>query len=237
MQTRDDHAARHRTGRRASRVRRGRGRPLARSVAVAVLGGCLALTGCGKDQASQPAGQLGAGAGDPAAGAPATTAAPGATEPVLQLPAGLKLVFEPRQTGDPVKDAILADNEHLIKAFYQAVDRGNPADPVFGRYATGAAAAVWGRWVQDFKKGGWTATGTDRYFDRIVQVQGPGRAGVAFCQDQRFVYSKVKKTGQVLRTTPSANSYVLYQTVVEKNASGVWQTTRTISQRGAQQCR
>jgi hypothetical protein len=215
----------------------GAGRRSLARVAAAALAGCLALagSGCTKDQPPQPAGRL--GSAEPAARAPATTATPSRPEPVLRLPAGLKLVFEPEQTGDPVKDAILADNEHLIKAFYQAVDRGNPADPVFGRYATGTAAAVWGRWVAEFKQGGWTATGTDRYFDRVVQLEGPGRAGVSFCQDQRFVYSKVKSTGQVLRTRPSANSFVLYQAVVEKSRSGIWQTTNTISQRGAQRCR
>ncbi|MEU5629257.1 hypothetical protein [Streptomyces tendae] len=48
--------------------------------------------------------------------------------------------------------------------------------------------------------------------------------------------SKDRKTGKVAKTPVTKNSYVQYNTRLDKNADGVWQTSQILSTRGAAQC-
>jgi hypothetical protein len=202
--------------------------------AVAAAAAALLLAACGKGGTSQPAGNLGApGTTQPAS----ASTAPPAPEPVFHLPPGVRLVFEDDKTGDAVKDAVVADAERLIKAVDQAIGRADPVDPALRTYAVGDGAVAWGSDVRLFKRLGHTVTGTDRYYRWTVTMSTPRRAVVDFCEDQRYVYDQVIKTGKVLKTTPSLNSFLWYGTVFERSPSGVWQNVRRVVKRGAAQCR
>ncbi len=94
------------------------------------------------------------------------------------------------------------------------------------------AAAIW---VDKFKKANLGITGTIRYYDRTVTLDGKA-ASVLFCADESKGYAKDLKTNKPKVTTPSDEDFILYNTRLEKNGNGVWQTTRIVSTAGAKQC-
>ncbi|MFI1356777.1 hypothetical protein ACH4TV_24830 [Streptomyces sp. NPDC020898] len=61
-------------------------------------------------------------------------------------------------------------------------------------------------------------------------------AGVSFCADESKAYNKDRKTGQVDKSPADNDSYVLYNTRLEKSEQGVWQTTSGTSVRGSKTC-
>ncbi|MFF8946513.1 hypothetical protein ACF1A5_30435 [Streptomyces sp. NPDC014864] len=63
-----------------------------------------------------------------------------------------------------------------------------------------------------------------------------GSAALTFCADETKGYGKDKKTKKIDKTPPTKDSYVFYNTRLDKNADGVWQTSQIISTRGATQC-
>ena len=79
-------------------------------------------------------------------------------------------------------------------------------------------------------------TGEARYYDRNVTLKNKNTALLSFCADESKGFSKDKKTGKADKTPVTKNSYVLYNTRLEKNSSGTWQTSQIISTRGAAQC-
>jgi hypothetical protein len=78
--------------------------------------------------------------------------------------------------------------------------------------------------------------GTTRFFDRKATFATDGSAAVIYCSDETKAFLKDRKTGKVDNSPNDANSYVLYNTRLEKNAQGIWQTVSVVSDRGASQC-
>ncbi|MFJ8188676.1 hypothetical protein ACIQ8D_02575 [Streptomyces sp. NPDC096094] len=201
----------------------------------------LTLSACGSDDSSSSDKDEIAGAdtgsnpsASPSPSASSTTA--GSGRPEIKLPSDLKLVFEDTETGDPVKDAVLADNAERMRAVDAAIAGTDPKGEAVGFYNTGKALEAAVSWVAQFEKANATLTGEARYFDRKVNLKGETSAVLTFCADESKGFSKDKKTGEVAKTPVTKNSYVLYNTRLDKNADGVWQTSQIISTRGADQC-
>jgi hypothetical protein len=211
------------------------------STAVAGLAAALLLTGCGD-------GDGGAKAASKASSVPTTTgasasASPSASastssdgRPKITLPSDVTLTFEGGRTGNAVKDAVLADSAEMTRAVDAAIAGTDPKGEAMGYYTTGKALEASVSWVAQFKKADVTITGIVRYYDRKVTLKSKTAAVLTYCGDESKGFSKEKKTGKVNRTPVTKDSYVTYNTRLDKNSDGVWQTSQIISTRGAAQC-
>jgi hypothetical protein len=191
-----------------------------------------AVIGGGSSSAS------GASSTPPTAPTTATSAAPSPTtssEPAFKLPADYALNIDPDTTGDPVKDAILADNARFFKAVLEAMASGNAKDPLLLTYlAPGAAAYYWQGGITAERAKGLTVTGTDHLYKRTVDIKGPAQADVSVCEDQGKAFDKEIATGKVHVTPVTDNSYVLYFFGVQKASNGIWQVVYTQTHRNDQ---
>lgn len=160
----------------------------------------------------------------------------GARGPVIDLPSDLHYTFSPEKTGDPVKDAILYDDEQLIKATDLAIAHRNAMDPAYRFYSEGPAAAAGEQWIKWFVDHKQRTTGTYRVFDRQVDVQKNESAELTYCTDEGKAFDKDLRTGKVDITPVTKNSYVLYGVTLRKNSKGVWVAESITSTRGAAQC-
>ncbi|RPE43465.1 hypothetical protein EDD90_6668 [Streptomyces sp. Ag109_O5-1] len=214
-------------------------RPRLLTTATAGVAVALLLAGCGGGGGSSKANDKIAGAdtGSSAPGSPSTSAS--ATEPgrpKITLPSDMTLTFEGGQTGDAVKDAVLADGAERARAEDAAITGTDPKGAGLAYYNTGKALEATLSWVAQFKKANVTITGVVRYYDRKVTLKSKTSAILTFCGDESKGFSKNKKTGKINKTPVNKDSYVSYNTRLDKNSDGVWQTSQIISIRGAAQC-
>lgn len=202
------------------------------ALAIATL---LLLTACGgsddggsddKIDASKPSSS--------ASESPAEAETPG--RPEIKLPADAKNVFEDTETGDPEKDAVLADNEAWVNAVDDAILSGEESTDAVRFYTDGVAFGPTVEYIEGWVQEGDTWVGTARYFDRKVTLNEDGSAAVIYCIDESNAFVKDGKTGEVDRSAATKNAYVLYNTRLEKNKEGVWKTINALSERGANQC-
>ncbi|MET7762334.1 hypothetical protein ABZS71_09905 [Streptomyces sp. NPDC005393] len=197
----------------------------------------LALTACGSDSKSGDDKEIdGAKKATQSASPGASPPDDGIQRPKITFPGDVQHVFEGRTTGDPKKDAVLADNERNILAEDDAIIRGDAKSPALKFYNQGEALIGAFDWVQKYLDADLTFTGTIRYFDRRVTLVGDNKASLAYCGDESKAYNKNRKTKKVDKAAPSADSYVLYNSRLVKNDKGVWQTTKLISKRGDRAC-
>ncbi|MET7454714.1 hypothetical protein ABZT03_23040 [Streptomyces sp. NPDC005574] len=89
--------------------------------------------------------------------------------------------------------------------------------------------------MAEFERAGATLAGEARYYDRKVTLNGKASAVLTFCADESKGWSKGRKTMEIARTPVTGNSYVLYNTRLDRDSDGVWQTSQIISTRGAAQ--
>jgi hypothetical protein len=167
---------------------------------------------------------------------PSATAPSAAGRPTITFPADAKDVFEDQHTGDATKDAVLADNAQWVESLDDAIFRGTTGTQALGFYATGMGVDKSVTYVHGFLSKNYTWQGTVRFFDRKVTLLSSGTAAVIYCSDESKGFLKDRKTGKIDNTPTTADSYVLYNTQLKKNAQGVWQTDNMLSDRGAKQC-
>jgi hypothetical protein len=199
----------------------------------------LTLSACGSDDSSKSKDNdkiAGADAGGAGTASPTESAPQAAGRPEIKLPSDLTMSFEGGKTGDAVKDAVLADNAERMRSVNAAIAGTDPKAEALNFYNTGRALEAAAVWVDKFKKANLGITGTIRYYDRTVTLDGGKAASVVFCADESKGYAKDLKTNKPKVTTPSDEDFILYNTRLEKNSDGVWQTTRIVSTAGAKQC-
>ncbi|MDQ1038312.1 hypothetical protein QFZ75_004728 [Streptomyces sp. V3I8] len=200
----------------------------------------LTLSACGgggdsdEDKANDKI--AGADTGTEKSASPSASPVDSSDRPKITLPPDLKLTFETTKTGDAVKDAVLADNAERMRAVDAAITGTDPEGEALAYYNTGKAREAALTWVQQFKDANASLTGEARYYDRKVTLKGKTTALLTFCADESKGFSKDKKTGKADKTPVTKNSYVLYNTRLDRNSEGTWQTSQIISTRGAAQC-
>ncbi|MFC7896369.1 hypothetical protein [Streptomyces sp. NPDC057381] len=202
----------------------------------------LLLSGCGGsdsggsgDSGKDEIAGADTGAESPASPSPTVTD-DGIDRPEVSLPEGDNLSFEPETTGDAKTDAVLKDNAEYLRAIDEAIGKQNPKSEAVAFYSKDAAYLGSVEWISGFVKDGVTVTGTVRYFDRKVTFSEDGSAGLVYCADESKGYTKDVKSGKVNVTEASKDSYVLYNDRLRKNDKGVWQTTKSTSERGSEVC-
>ncbi|MEU7603079.1 hypothetical protein [Streptomyces sp. NPDC041003] len=159
-----------------------------------------------------------------------------AGRPKITLPADFKNEFEGWTTGDPVKDALLSDISQRINATDAAIASDEAESAAIPFYYKGEALLGASTWIAKLKNDGLTPTGSARYFNPKIEMFNETSAGVGYCSDEGKAFAKERKTGKVLTTPVTDNSYVTYRIRVDKNPQGVWQTTQLVSQRGDKKC-
>lgn len=199
----------------------------------------LTLSACGSDD-DDPAKDSDkiAGAdtgGEKSASPSASTSDPGG-RPTITFPSDAKNVFEGGKTGDPTKDAVLADNAFSVNSVDEAIFKGSTDTKALGFYNAGKALSSSITYAQRYIDDNDTWTGVTRYFNRKVTLSGDNKAYVTYCSDESKSYIKSKKTGKVDKSPASSDSYVLYNAALTRNAKGIWQTTDLVSERGATPC-
>jgi hypothetical protein len=214
-------------------------RPTLLAVLTLTAAAALALSACGggdSDSSKDSDKVAGAEAGNEESASPSASASPAVGRPTIKLPSDVTMTFEDGKTGDAVEDAVLADSAERMRAVNASIAGTDPKDEALGFYNTGKALEAALTWVGKFKDANLGITGKVRYYDRTVTLDGGKTASVVFCADESKGYAKDLKTNKPKVTTPSDDDFILYNTRLEKNSDGVWQTTRIVSTAGAKQC-
>ncbi|WKX70962.1 hypothetical protein [Streptomyces sp. XD-27] len=207
------------------------------SLAALLTAASLALTACGGDSKSDGKDKIDGAKNTPTAAAPTTTApGDGIKRPEIKLPGDVKNVFEPKQTGDPKQDAVLADNERAINSIDEAITKGKGDHLGLKFYSKGSALVEATRYIQSFYAADTTFVGVTRYYDRKVTFVKDGAAVVTYCGDESKAYSKDRKTKKVTKASPSPSDYTFYSERMEKNKLGVWQSSNVISEEASKKC-
>ncbi|MEU6125763.1 hypothetical protein [Streptomyces sp. NPDC047123] len=203
-------------------------RPTLVAAAAMTVAAVLSLSACGSDEGESKDNDkiAGADSGDKKRDSPSPKSPDdGIDRPEIRLPKGVKSVFEGRKTGDPKKDAVLADNERRLDSIIEAVTVDAKEHPALKFYSSGDALLTAADYIQGFQEKNKSYVGTLRYYDRKVTFLKEGVAAVSYCEDGTKTYPKDLKTGEVDRSIPeSADDYGFYNTRMKKNAEGVWQT-------------
>ncbi|MFE9942105.1 hypothetical protein [Streptomyces hirsutus] len=204
------------------------------ALTLSACGGSGSDEGSAKDKDSDKI--AGADTGSEKSASPSASASGSGGRPEIDFPSDAKNVFEGQKTGDPTKDAVLADSALSVNSIDEAIFKGNTDTKALGFYNTGKALSSSITYAQRYIDGNDTWTGETRFFKRKVTLSGDSKAYVTYCSDESKSYIKSKKTGEVDRSPATSNSYVLYSTKLVKNADGVWQTADIVSKRGAEAC-
>ncbi|MEV6196076.1 hypothetical protein AB0M19_27175 [Streptomyces sp. NPDC051920] len=196
----------------------------------------LSACGGGGDKPEANGKIAGGDTGSKKSAAPSASATQPTGRPRIELPSDVTLTFEGSKTGDDIKDAVLADSAENMRAVDAAITGTDPKGEAIGYYNTGKALEAALTWVDQFKDAGSTLTGEARYYDRTVTLKSKTYALLTFCADESKGYTKDKKTNKVNKTPVTKNSYVFYNTRLDKNSDGVWQTSQIVSVRGSDHC-
>ncbi|MGW7085918.1 hypothetical protein ACWGH2_20845 [Streptomyces sp. NPDC054871] len=201
----------------------------------------LLLTACGsggddkpKDNDKINGADQGGETKEPAS--PSASEGGGAKRPDMTLPKDVTETFANWKTGDATKDAVLADAGHAQTAVTYSITQGNADEPALGFYQDGDALVGSAQWVKSVIDSGSTFHGKVRYFAPKVSLIGKDAASVVYCSDESKAFNKNRKTNKVTKTPVTDNSYVTYSTRLDKNAQGIWQTTKLQSKRGDKTC-
>ncbi|KAF3467258.1 hypothetical protein [Streptomyces sp. Tu 3180] len=199
----------------------------------------LTLSACGSDEDSAAKDNdkiAGADTGGEKSASPSPSASDSGGRPKITFPSDAKNVFEGGKTGDPTKDAVLADSALSVNSVDEAIFKGTTDTKALGFYNTEKALSSSITYAQRYIDGNDTWIGVTRYFNRKVTLSSDSKAYVTYCSDESKSYIKSKKTGKVDKSPATSDSYVLYNTVLTKNTDGVWRTTDIVSKRGAEEC-
>ncbi|MFJ8308951.1 MULTISPECIES: hypothetical protein [unclassified Streptomyces] len=200
--------------------------------------GALLLTGCGGDSKGADSKKIagsdsGSSSASPSAPAPAAVA----DRPKIAMPSDVKHVYEGGKTGDPVKDAVLADNAQNLEAIDAAITGDQTsAEPALKFYNKDKALIAVSAYIKPFYDEGRSFVGTTRYYQRQVTVKDT-TATLSYCADATQTYPKDRKTGKVDRSVAgSASDYTFFTEQLQKNDKGVWQSVGITSGPGAKKC-
>jgi hypothetical protein len=205
----------------------------------------LLLTACGggDDKSSNNDKIAGAGQGSETPKASAqSSGAPAEDKPDgvdLSLPKDVNLVFDWDKPKNKNEAAAMDDAANFLRAIYQGVDKRTAKDAALTAYATGDGLHYAEVQINEWIKGGWTATGTRRHYNATTRSAPNGSSvEVAFCADTGKFYGKEIKTGKVLKTKPSIKDFDYYKIIMVKfpTDEALWQASKVFVETKAKQC-
>jgi hypothetical protein len=220
-------------------------RPLPVAVALTVTAALL-LTACGSGDDKSSDNDKIAGA-DQGAETPKESASPSGAPAEdkpdgvdVSLPKDMNLVFDWDKPEDKNEAAAMDDAANFLRAIYRGVGKRTTKDAAVTAYATGEGLHYAQVQINEWIKGGWTATGTRRHYEATTRSAPNGKSvEVAFCADTGKFYGKEVKTGKVLKTEPSLKDFGYYKVVMVKfpTGDGLWQASKVFVETSAERCR
>ncbi|WP_461065716.1 hypothetical protein [Streptomyces pseudoechinosporeus] len=220
-------------------------RPLPVAAALAATAALL-LTACGSGDDSSKENDKIAGADTGAETpkeSPEPSAAPAEDKPDgvdVSLPKDMNLVFDWDKPEKENEAAAMDDAANFLRAIYRGVDKRTSNDAAVVAYATGDGLHYAEVQINEWIKGGWTATGTRRHYDATTRSAPNGKSvEVAFCADTGKFLGKEVKTGKVLKAEPSAKDFAYYKVIMVKSPTGegLWQASKVFVETEAEKCR
>jgi hypothetical protein len=210
-------------------------RALTTTAAACTVAATLLLTACGGGDDSSSGDIKGAetGASGPSASASASS---DSDRPDVSVPKDLKLVFDFDEPSDAKQAAALETATNYIRALKHGIVQQDPDDPAYQYYSTGGAARYAKQQIQAWVDGGWTPTGTDKYFDAETANVGSTGVLVTFCRNQATSYSKKIKTGKIHYTKESLDSYQKFS-ILTRPLSGSWKAQQIEVQGRVEACK
>lgn len=158
----------------------------------------------------------------------------------VSLPADMNLVFDWGKPKDKNEAAAMEDAGNCLRSIYRGVDKRTTKDAALIAYATGEGLHYGEVQINEWIKGGWTATGTRLHYDATTRSASNGSSvEVAFCSDASKFFGKEVKTGKVLKTKPSLKDFGYYKIIMVKVPSGdsLWQASKVFVETKATKCR
>jgi hypothetical protein len=212
-------------------------RPLPIAAALAATAALL-LTACGsEDDGSKAKDKIaGADTGDTKPSASPSTSADNIERPKVSVPPDVKYVYESWSSSDPTEDAALADAKRRIEATDAAITSNDLNSEAIPFYYGGDALLGAADWIKGYTDDNYTITGTTRYYSPHLTKYDKDSMGLTYCADESKAFDKDRKTGKFDKTPATDQSYVFYNTRMDKNQKNVWQTTKLISERGSKKC-
>ncbi|WP_432119102.1 hypothetical protein [Streptomyces sp. bgisy032] len=157
----------------------------------------------------------------------------------VSLPKDMNLVFDWEKPKDKNEAAAMDDAANFIRAIYRGVDKRTTKDAAVTAYATGDGLHYAQVQINEWIRGGWTATGTLRHYDATTRSAPNGKSvEVAFCADSGQFYGREIKTRKILKTEPSLNDFDYFKIVMVKlpTGEGLWQASKVFVETKAATC-
>jgi hypothetical protein len=209
------------------------------AAAVAVSAGLL-LTACGGGGSDSSDKIQSSSTGTPTVTATTAKPSPTATAsepsaPKFALPADAKVEFTGFESPDAATKSVLRDVKNAVMSMQEADSKGQSTANL-KRYFIPLQAAVAADSSIDYRKSGYTITGTVKDYLPTVKFDAPNRAQVTYCEDERQAFDKEIATGKVDRSKPSLQDFSLWRMGMAKNAAGDWQVASYSQQKGVSKC-
>lgn len=157
----------------------------------------------------------------------------------VSLPKDMNLVFAWDKPKDKNEAAAMDDAANFFRAIYRGVDKRTTKDAAVTAYATGDGLHYAQVQINEWIKGGWTATGTLRHYDATTRSSANGKSvEVAFCADAGKFYGKEIKTEKILKTKPSLEDFDYYKIIMVRFPTGtdLWQASKVFVETKATKC-
>jgi hypothetical protein len=157
----------------------------------------------------------------------------------VSLPKDMNLVFDWDKPKHKNEAAAMDDAANFFRAIYRGVDKRTTKDAAVTAYATGDGLRYAQVQINEWIKGGWTATGTLRHYDATTRSSANGKSvEVAFCADAGKFYGKEIKTEKILKTKPSLKDFDYYKIVMAKfpTSTDLWQASKVFVETKATKC-
>ncbi|MBO8202072.1 hypothetical protein JW613_27810 [Streptomyces smyrnaeus] len=162
----------------------------------------------------------------------------------IELPDDVKLVFDWDQPSDPDKAAALDGAADYMRVVRHGMVKDRPKDPLIAAHTVPLQDAqdYATYMMEQHAKKNYTVTGSERFYKEQVGDAVDGKlVEVAFCSDQRKIFSKQIKTGKVIRNTgaPEEN-FLRFSVVMQKPSEGgaPWKARSVdVTEKAVKQCK
>jgi hypothetical protein len=172
-----------------------------------------------------------------ASGAPAEDKPDGVD---VSLPGDMDLAFDWEKPKDKSEAAAMDDAANYLRAIYRGVDKRSTEETAVTIYSTGDGLHYAQVQINEWIKGGWTATGTLRHYDATTRSAPNGKSvEVAFCADSGKFHGREIKTNKILKTEPSIADFDYFKIVMTRFPTGtdLWQASKVFVETKAEKCR